>query len=153
MHTYRSACSRRFSQRFARNSASRKLTTLLLFFNMLIFPSPALLHELKALVLFAVTVSLAYSRANSNTFLSLFQSKPPCVERILSLIALLKSLAYRFLLANSSAIKVRRLTFPPYPLTLMIRPSRASASSGNLPTLTRFRLMTRAAPICSNPVW
>src|ERR1044071_8533965 len=77
MYTHRSSRFGRFFLRSARNSASRKLITLLLLFNMVIFPTPALLHELKSLVSFAVTVSLAYSRANSKAFLSLFQSKPP----------------------------------------------------------------------------
>jgi hypothetical protein len=66
-----------FTKRFARNSASRRFITLLLLFNMIVFPTPALLHELKSLISFTVTVSLAYSRADANAFLFFFQSNPP----------------------------------------------------------------------------
>ncbi len=65
------------TQRSARNSASRKLITLLLLFNLIALPTPAFINELKAFTSFAVTVSLAYSRASSKAFLSLFQSEPP----------------------------------------------------------------------------
>jgi RHS repeat-associated protein len=65
-----------FTRRTARNSTARKLITLALLFNLIVFPTPALVHELKTLASFAVTLSLAYSRTNTQALISFLRPKP-----------------------------------------------------------------------------